>query len=316
MLLNSLYIVAGLTLLALGAEGLVRGSTGLALRLGLTALAIGLTVVAFGTSSPELVLSVSAARSGDSGIALGNVVGSNISNIALVLGVAALVKPLRVRSELIRREMPLMIAVTGLLLLMLLDGTMSRLDGFALLTGAVIYTVSSYVSAKRSERSRLAAEFSEALTEPTRAAWLDSLLVVAGLGALIGGASLLLKGSVFVAEEFGVSQVVIGLTIIAVGTSAPELATSITSALRDRADVTFGNVIGSNVLNILAVLGAAAMIRPFEVEGLRALDLVVLVTSSVLLLPLMWRGSVLNRWEGALLLAGYGAYLYSLMPAA
>ncbi len=316
MLLNSLYIVAGLTLLALGAEGLVRGSTGLALRLGLTALAIGLTVVAFGTSSPELVLSVSAAQSGNSGIALGNVVGSNISNIALVLGVAALVKPLRVRSELIRREMPLMIAVTGLLLLMILDGTMSRLDGFALLTGALIYTVSSYVSAKRSERSRLAAEFSEALTEPVRAAWLDSLLVVAGLGALIGGASLLLKGSVFVAEEFGVSQVVIGLTVIAVGTSAPELATSITSALRDRADVTFGNVIGSNVLNILAVLGAAAMIRPFEVEGLRTLDLVVLVTSAVLLLPLMWRGSVLNRWEGALLLAGYAVYLYSLMPAA
>jgi cation:H+ antiporter len=314
MLVNVLYIVSGLLLLAIGAEALVRGSTGLALRLRVTALVIGLTIVAFGTSSPELVLSIEAARAGNSGIALGNVVGSNISNIALVLGVAALVKPLRVRSELIRREMPLMIAVTLLLWSMLLDGRLSRPEGLVLVVGAVTYTVFSYLVAKRGERGVVTAEFDEALRDPKRPFWLDVALLTAGLAALLLGASLLLKGATFLAAGFGISQVVIGLTIVAVGTSLPELATSVTSALQGHADVAFGNIIGSNVLNILAVLGVAALIRPFEVQGLRPLDLAAMVASAVLVLPLMWRGWVLNRWEGAALLAGYVAYLYSLLP--
>lgn len=313
MLLNSVYILGGLILLVLGAEGLVRGGTGLALRLGVTALVIGLTVVAFGTGSPEFVLSVEAARAGNSGIALGNVVGSNISNIALVLGVAALVKPMRVRSELIRREVPLMIAVTLLLCAMLLDGGLSRAEGLVLALGAVVYTVSSYLVARRGESRVVDAEFDAALTEPLRPIWLDGALLAGGLAALLVGAALLLKGATFVASAFGMSQVVIGLTVVAVGTSLPELATSVTAALRGEADVAFGNVIGSNVFNILAVLGVAALIRPFEIQGLRPLDLIVLAGSAVLLLPLLWRGSVLNRWEGAGLLAGYIAYMYSLI---
>ena len=313
MLTHSLYILGGMILLALGAEGLVRGSTGLALRLGITSLVIGLTVVAFGTGSPELVLSVRAAAAGNGGIALGNVVGSNISNICLVLGVAALVRPMRVRSELIRRQLPIMIAVTFMLIAMLIDGTLSRVDGGVLVASAVAYTIISYVMAKRGETRRVEAEFDAALATDARPVWQDALMLSIGLAALLAGASLLLNGAVFIAEGLGVSQVVIGLTVIAIGTSLPEMATSVSSALRGEADVAFGNVIGSNVLNILAVLGVAALIRPIAVEGLSGVDLAVMVASSVLVLPIMWRGSILNRWEGALLLTGYVVYVGSLI---
>lgn len=314
MLLNSLYILGGLALLAIGAEGLVRGSTGLALRLGVTALAVGLTVVALGTSSPELVLSVEAARHGNAGIALGNVVGSNIANIALVLGLAAVVRPMRVRSQLIGREMPVLIAVTAVLSVMLLDGRLSRVEGFVLLVGAVVYLFVAYSAARRGESTVVVAEFDDALVEGRRPVWLDSSMLAAGVVSLLAGAALLLKGATWIAADLGVSEVVIGLTVIAFGTSLPELATSVTAAIKGEADVAFGNVIGSNVLNMLAVLGAAALISPFEVQGLRSLDVAAFFGSTVLLLPLLWRGSVLNRWEGAALLAGYVAYVGSLMP--
>ena len=312
MVVHVLYTVGGLALLAIGAEGLVRGSTGLALRMGITALAIGLTVVAFGTGSPEFVLSVQAATSGNSGIALGNIVGSNISNLLLVLGVAALVRPMPVRSELVRREMPIMIGVTLVLCVMLLDARLTRLEGLLLVLGAVAYTVSSYLVAKRGECVEVDTEFDEALTQPQHSAWRDVAFVVVGLVMLLAGANLMLVGATYIAEQFGISEIVIGLTIVAIGTSLPELATSVASSARGEADVAFGNVIGSNVLNILAVLGTVALIHPFAVEGLRPLDLAVLVGSAMLALPLMWRGFVLNRWEGGILLASYVAYLFSL----
>lgn len=314
LVIDWLYIIGGLALLAIGAEGLVRGSTGLALRLGVSALTIGLTVVAIGTSSPELVLSVEAARAGNAGIALGNVVGSNIANIALVLGLAAVVRPMRVRSELVAREVPILIVVTGALALMLLDGRLSRAEGVALVVGAVAHMTASYSAARRGETTMVVAEFDEAITRARGPAWMDAMLLLAGLVALMSGAALLLRGATSVATGLGISQVVIGLTVVALGTSLPELATSVAAARRQEADVAFGNVIGSNVLNILAVLGVAALISPFEVEGLRALDIVALLGSTILLLPLMWRGSVLNRWEGAALLVGYVAYVYSLAP--
>ena len=217
------------------------------------------------------------------------------------------------RSEIIRREVPVMIAVTLMLCALLLDGKLTRLEGLVMVTGAVIYTVSSYLVARRGEGRMVDAEFAEALTEPVRPFWLDGALLGGGLVALLVGASLLLKGATSVATAFGMSQVVIGLTVVAVGTSLPELATSVTATLRGEADVAFGNVIGSNIFNILAVLGTAALIHPFEVQGLRTLDLAALAGSAVLLLPLLWRGSVLNRWEGGVLLAGYIGYMYSLL---
>lgn len=313
MFMTSLFVFGGLVLLAVGAEGLVRGSSATALRLGVTPLVIGLTVVAFGTGSPELFVSVEAAYRGNSGIALGNVVGSNISNVALILGLSALARPMRVRSELIRREVPLMIGVTLLLCLLLFDGTLSRMDGLLLTMGSVAYTVFAYMAARRDRSAVVAEEFDEALTEPKRSVWLDVAFILSGFAALLIGAKLLLGGATVVAERFGISQVVIGLTIVAIGTSLPELATSVVASVRGQADVAFGNVIGSNVLNILCVLGVAALIRPIEVQGLRPLDVGVLVGSAVLVLPLMRRGFILNRWEGAVLLAGYAAYLYSLV---
>ena len=299
-------------LLAVGAEALVRGSTSIALRLGVTPLVIGLTIVAFGTGSPELFVSVEAAYRGNSGIALGNVVGSNISNIALILGMSSLVRPMRVHSKLIRREIPLMIAVTLILCVLLFDGVLSRLDGLLLTTGSIAYTTFAYLSAKR-DRSRIVKdEFDAGIRELGRPAWLDTTLVAVGFVALLIGAKLLLVGATVVATALGVSQVVIGLSIVAIGTSLPELATSVVAAARGEPDVAFGNVIGSNILNILCILGVAALIRPFDVQDLRPLDVGVLIGTAVVILPLMWRGSVLNRWEGGALLIGYVIYLYSL----
>lgn len=309
MLVPILSILAGLVLLAFGAEGLVRGSSSVALRLGVTPLVIGLTIVAFGTGTPELLVSVEAATSGNSGMALGNIVGSNISNIALILGCAALARPMRVRSVLLRREVPLMIAVTLLLCLMLLDGGLGRVDGAILLAGSVAYTVAAYVFARRDRSKEVAAEFAEAMPAVTRAPWIDALFIAGGLAALLLGAKWLVSGATVVAAALGMSQVVIGLTVVAIGTSMPELATSVVAALRDEADVAFGNVLGSNILNILCFLGLVALIHPFDTEGLATLDLLVLAGSAIVLLPLMWRGTILNRWEGAALVAGYAVYL-------
>jgi cation:H+ antiporter len=207
-----------------------------------------------------------------------------------------------------------MIAATLLLGVLLLDGSLGRVDGFILIACAVAYTLFSYFAAKRGEQPAVVSEFDEAIEGATRPAWLDTAMLIAGVIALVLGANLLLQGATFIAEQYGISQVVIGLTIIAIGTSLPELATSVMAAIRNEADVAFGNVIGSNVLNILAVLGVVAVINPFAVQGLRALDMAVLIGSAVLVLPLMWRGWVLNRWEGAALLLGYVAYVYSLRP--
>ena len=313
MYIPSFLMIGGLVMLAMGAEVLVRGSSSLALRLGVTPLVIGLTVVAFGTGSPELFVSVQAAYRGESGIALGNIVGSNISNVALILGLSAVARPMRVRSELIKREVPVMIAVTVGLCLLLLDGMLSRLEGLLLVVGSLAYTVFAYIAARRDRSTLVAEEFEEALTQPRRAAWLDMLFVLMGFVFLLAGANLLLKGALVVAEKFGVSQVVIGLTIIAIGTSLPELATSVTASVRREPDVAFGNAIGSNILNILLVLGIVALIQPIETKGLRIVDIGALVASAVILFPLLWRGFVLNRWEGAFLLVAYVAYLYSVV---
>ncbi len=313
MLYPLLSVFAGLVLLALGAEGLVRGSTSAALRLGITPLVIGLTIVAFGTGTPELLVSVEAAITGNSGIALGNIVGSNISNVGLILGCAALARPLRVRSGLLRREVPLMIAVTFVFCLMFLDGVLGRLEGALLFAGSIAYTIGAYLLARRDRNLEVAAQFEDMSRPLTRARWLDGLYIAAGLAALVLGARFLVSGATVVALQLGMSQVVIGLTVVAIGTSMPELATSVVAALRDEADVAFGNVLGSNILNILCILGLVALIHPIRVAGLSKLDVAVLAGSALVLLPLMWRGSILNRWEGAALLVGYGVYMAALV---
>jgi cation:H+ antiporter len=312
MFTSVLLIIAGLVLLPLGAEGVVRGGSRLALRVGVTPLVIGLTVVAFGTSSPELAVSAEAALKGGSGIALGNVVGSNIGNICLVLGAAALVRPMKVRLELVRREMPVMIGVSLLLILMLADGRIGRLEGVLLVLGLVAYTVVSYRLARQVADPDSAAEFAEALPVAPGRAFAAVAMIVAGLAALLAGANLLIQGAVAIASALGVSPAVIGLSVVAIGTSLPELATSVMAAARDEPDVAFGNVVGSNIFNILMVVGLAAVIQPLQTDGVRAVDLAVMLAVAVVALPMMRRDWRLSRIEGALLLAGYGVYLATL----
>ncbi|MEO6065119.1 MAG: calcium/sodium antiporter [Lysobacterales bacterium] len=306
-------IFAGLILLAFGAEGLVRGSTSIALRMGVTPLVIGLTIVAFGTGSPEMVVSLQAALGGNSDLALGNIVGSNICNVALILGIAALARPLHVRSTLLLREVPVMIGVTLLLAALLYDGVLGRIDGVVLAAGAVVYTVVIYRAARRDRDSEVAAEYADELPKAAQSWHRSALLVAGGFAGLLLGANILVSGAVVIAKALGMSQVVIGLTVIAIGTSLPELATSVVAAMRNDADVAFGNVLGSNILNILLILGVVAMIEPVSATGLRPIDLGVLIGSAVMVYPLMWRGRILNRWDGAILLGGYAAFVVSTL---
>lgn len=314
MLIAILSILGGLVLLGLGAEGLVRGSSSVALRLGVAPLVVGLTIVAFGTGSPEFVVSLTAAAAGNSGIALGNVVGSNISNVALILGIAALVRPMAVRAEVLRREMPIMIAVSAFLWLLLYDGELSRLDGGLLAVSGIAYTVLTYTLSKQKEKKAVEKEFAEAIEPTGKPAWVDTALIILGLILLILGAHVLLGGAITIAQSFGISEVVIGLTIIAIGTSLPELATSAVAAYKREPDIAFGNAIGSNVLNILAVLGITALVQPISAAGIRPLDLGAMLGSALLLFVLLGRKFILNRIEGMILIVGYVAYIYTLIP--
>lgn len=314
MLLPTLLIVGGLVLLGFGAEGLVRGSASAALRLGVAPLVVGLTIVAFGTGSPELVVSISAALNGNSSIALGNVVGSNITNIALILGAAAVVRPMTVRATVIRREVPIMIAVSCFLWLLIYDGGLGRIDGAILAAGSLAYTFFTYRASQKKDKKLVEAEFAEALEPSRQSVWVDVVFIVAGLALLVGGANLLLSGAVTIAKQFGISEVVIGLTIVAIGTSLPELATSVLAALKNEPDIAFGNAIGSNVLNILAVLGLTALIEPVSALEIRPLDLGAMIGSAFLLWLLLGRNFRLDRTEGTLLLIGYAIYLYTLWP--
>lgn len=312
-MLDLLLILGGLVLLAAGAEGLVRGGAALAGRLGLTPLVIGLTVVALGTSSPELIVSLESARSGRAALALGNVVGSNISNIALILGLTVLIRPPTVQLRLLRFDVPLLLGCSLLLVPLLLTGDrLGRLEGSLFVLGLAAYLLVVVRAATR-EPGPVRQEFAQAVPEPTGAVWRDVLFVLVGIGLLVGGGHLLVEGAVAVGRRAGLSEAVIGLTIVAVGTSLPELATSVVAAARGEADIAVGNVVGSNIFNILCILGFTALVEPIRTDGFRFVDLGVMLFFTLLLLPLMRTGLHLSRWEGGLLLALYGTYLLYLL---
>jgi cation:H+ antiporter len=313
VLVPVLLILAGLVILTFGAELLVRGSSSAALRIGVSPLVVGLTVVAFGTGSPEFVVSLTAAFEGNSGIALGNIIGSNISNIALILGIAALIRPLAVKAEILRREMPVLVAASGLLWLFVYDGEMSRVEGGILVFGALVYTVLIYWLSRQKVKKEVLEEFEEAVETTGKNPLVDGVMLVGGLALLIVGANVLLNGSVTIAKGFGISDVVIGLTIVAIGTSLPELATSAVAAYKNEPDIAFGNAIGSSILNILAILGLTALIQPFAAEGVRMLDLGAMMISVGFLYVMMGRRFVLDRIEAAILLICYAAYIYTLL---
>lgn len=309
----ALFLASGLAALFIGAEGLIRGASALALRIGIAPLVVGLTVVAFGTSTPELVVSLKAAMIGNSSIALGNAVGSNIANIALILGISALVRPLDVHASIIRREIPIMIGASFLLVLLLLDGELGPVDGLIFVVGIVIYTAVNVMLARKEKNAEVDQEFKEGLKTGLGGP-VSVMLVAGGLGLMILGASLFVNSSIAVAKAIGVSDAVIGLTIVAAGTSLPELVTAVVAAYRNKPDIAIGNVVGSNIFNILGILGLAALMMPVSSSGMNAFDYGAMIVAAMLLLPLSKTGARISRLEGLLLVLGYSAYIYLRMP--
>jgi len=296
-------LVVGLGVLAGGAELLVRGAASIGLRAGLRPIIIGLTVVALGTSSPELVVSVTAAFHGDTDVSVGNVVGSNVFNILAILGFAAIVRPMSIRSQTIRYEMPMMIAISLVMFFMAYDGRISRSDGAILLLTFAVFLVYCYMFARMPEFEKPPA--------PTRSHAASIMLAILGIGGLVGGGHLCVTNAVTLAEAMGVSKLVIGLTVLAFGTSLPELAASVAAAIRQQEDLSVGNVVGSNIFNIGLVLGLTALIcregLPVSRDCLRY-DIPISVGVSVLVLPLMWSRQTLARIEGTVLVTGILAY--------
>ncbi|TDR56513.1 cation:H+ antiporter [Halomonas ventosae] len=307
--------IAGLILLIVGAEGLVRGASRLATRLGMSPLIIGLTVVAFGTSSPELAVSLKAALDDQAGIALGNVVGSNIFNVLFILGVSALIVPLVVAQQLIRADIPLMVGLSVAVLLLAMDGGIGRWDGILLVAGLVGYLVFLFRQNTKTPSPEHAADGGSAPVS----LGINLLYVTVGLGMLILGSRWLVEGAVSFAQSMGVSEQVIGLTIIAAGTSLPEVVTSIIAALRGERDIAVGNVVGSNVFNILGVLGLTGLLAPSGIavsDAMMGFDMPVMIAVALACLPICFTGGVINRWEGAVLFTYYLAYTLYLILAA
>ncbi len=308
MLKDIVFILIGLLLLTGGGDTLVTGASRLARRLGISPLVIGLTIVALGTSAPEMAVSLSASITGRGDIAVGNVLGSNISNIGLALGLAAMVRPLIVQIRLVRFEVPLLFVITILCYFISLTGTIPRWFGMASLSGLFIYIFMLYRWSLL-EPSEVKAEYNE---KNIRDGSIPRNLgkIIFGLAALAGGGNLLVDGSVGIARWAGLSELVIGLTIVAVGTSLPEMVTSIIAVLRNQGDIAIGNVLGSNIFNTLGVLGATAAVHPIEIQPeLLVRDFPVMGLLTVLLFPLLKNGLLLKRWEGGLLVLIYWCYI-------
>jgi cation:H+ antiporter len=344
-LLDSGRILLGLVLLVAGGELLVRGASGLATRIGMSSLVVGLTVVAFATSAPELAVTLGAVMGGEPGLAVGNVVGSSIANVLMILGSSAIILPLLVKVQLVRIDIPFMAALSILFLLLAIDGGFSRVDGLILLVLLVLYIAVAIILSRRDGHvdelrgpgasiatasagrvGQTARTSGDTMTEAVEdveargSIGRDVVLVLIGVVLLVVGANILVKGATGIATAFGVSDLIVGLTVVAIGTSLPELATSIVAVRRGQRDLAVGNVVGSNIFNIGAVAGMAAMISPTGLpvpESALALDIPLMIAASVVLLPLAFTGSVIARWEGGLLVALYVSYLlYTVLAAA
>lgn len=313
--MTMLLLALGLVLLTWGAELLVSGAARLALRLGISSLVVGLTVVAFGTSAPELGVSVQASLNEQGPIALGNIVGSNIFNVLFILGISAIIVPLTVAAQLIRFDVPVMIAVSLLAWWMASDGSYSRVEGIVLLVGIVAYTAWLI----RLGRAAGAAAAQDDVPQSTEPVLLSLVKIAIGLAMLVLGSRWLVQGAVAIAQWMNISEEVVGLTIVAAGTSLPEVVTSIVAALRGQRDIAVGNVVGSNVFNLLSVLGAATVVSPAPIvvpESMIWFDLPVMCAVAFVTLPMFFTGGVLARWEGGVLLAYYVAYTaYLVMDA-
>jgi cation:H+ antiporter len=306
--------LAGLVLLIVGAEILVRGASRLATAVGISPLVVGLTVVAFGTSAPELAITLQSTLSGEPDLALGNVIGSNIANVLLILGLTALIRPLVVAPRILRLDVPVMIGVSGLLFALALDQSISRFDGVLLVTGLVVYTGFTVQQSRRESR-QVQEEFAEEYGAARRQSPVESitqlLLIIVGLALLTLGARWLVESAVVFATFLGLSELIIGLTVIAVGTSLPEIAASIAAGLKGERDIAIGNVVGSCIFNILSVLGISSLVAPAGIQvspAAIAFDLPVMLAVMIACLPIAFNGYAILRWEGALFLGYYAAY--------
>lgn len=314
MLAAAATLLAGLLLVYFGAEWLIKGAAGLGHRFGIRPLVIGLTVVAYGTSMPELVVSAVAALQGRGAIAVANVIGSNIANLGLILGTTALIAPIAVAGTLIRREIPVLVAVTAALPLVLYDGRVTRPDAALLLGGALLFTILTLRSGLDHEPEQVAAVMeadAEAIGAPRAAGkLLLALIAAAGLVLLLIGGRLFVDGAADLAVLLGMSERVVGLTIVAAGTSMPELAASIVAALRSHASIALGNIIGSNIFNVLFVLGGAGAVRPLEhpLAGVQV-ELLLLFAFTAYAVILVRRARTINRFEGGIMLLAYAAFL-------
>lgn len=310
--MNGVYLLLGIGLLTVGGEALIRGALGAAKRFGISPLLSGLIIVGFGTSTPELVVSVNAALSGNPDIAIGNVVGSNIANILLILGLCAVITPLAVSRLALRRDAITVVAASLLFILLVQTGALSYFDALILLLTLTAYLVWAYLTERDNAAPSAqvhAAEAEELSLVPQSLAW-SVLAVVIGLVFLISGSQILLKGAVGIAHMMGLPEVVIGLTLVAVGTSLPELTISVVAALRHHADVAIGNVLGSNIFNLLGILGVSAVLQPLEVTGrVLEIDQWVMLGVALLLFLFLYTGRRLSRLEGGVLLVGYVAYV-------
>ncbi len=311
----------GLVVLIGGAELLVRGASRLAALLGLAPLIIGLTVVAFGTGAPELAISLRAGIAGQPDLSLGNVIGSNLFNILVILGISSIVTPLVVSRQLIRLDVPILIGVSVVTLLFGLNGMIGTVEGLVLTAGIVVYTVFLFRMSRREEKAR-----QTGISEGTGLQFQDDhgwvlqvAFIVVGLILLIMGANWLVESSVVLAQALGVSELIIGLTVVAAGTSLPEVATSVIASLKGERDIAVGNAVGSSIFNILAVLGLTSMVSPEGIRvspGVLRFDLPVLIVVSLACLPIFFSGHRIDRWEGFLFLGYYAAYiLYVLLDA-
>ncbi len=318
--LDIIFVVAGLVLLILGGEALVRGASTLAKRVGISPLVIGLVVVSAATSAPELAVTVGSVLRAEPDLAVGNVIGSNIANILLILGVSALVVPLLIKRQLVRFDIPVMVGLSILLVVVSLDGHIGVFDGVLLFSGLVVHTVVSIVVSRREVRKGV--EGAGTALVPSAGApvplWLAAIFLVVGVGLLVLGAQLLVEGAVNIATGLGVSSLVVGLTVVAIGTSLPELATSIVAVRRGERDMAVGNIVGSNIFNIGLVLGLPAIIFgdgiPVPAAAI-AIDLPLMLAAAIALLPIAFTGFIVARWEGAMFVVLYVSYTIYLVLA-
>ncbi len=304
-----LFLFSGIFLLWLGAELLIRGGVSLALRFGLPILIIGLTIMGYGTGTPELVVSIQAGLEGKGDIALGNVIGSNIANSALIFGVASLCRPIHIKHQMIKRDIPIMILVSCFLcILLIFTNYIGRILGLLFLMGLILYTYRAIIVGKK-DADLITQEEEETKHHRLKKLWLELVFIVLGLIILFGGGNLFLKGSLSLAKQLNISDAVIAVTVVALGTSLPELAIAVIATYKKHGDVIIGNVVGSNIFNILAIVGLTALLHPIHIIGITWLDYTFMTALAFIMWLFTKTGMVVSRWEGALLLLSYFCYV-------